>query len=136
MADEPLITLMGAEEVTADIAKWMDRLPDDIRGELQSFAAQLAGILSGKQPVLTGALAGSVELLPPEVDSFFGLALGREIVYAGWIEFGGSRGRPYVPDGRTVWPTVLEAESQYDRLVEAATQHSIDKFPWHQEPGS
>jgi hypothetical protein len=130
---EDIVAVVGVDQVTADIAKWVAQLPADIAHELSaSFEHQLAEVLTSKQPVDTGTLAGSVELLPPAVDTFFGLALGREVVYAGWIEFGGTRGRPYVPEGRTVWPTVVDSEGQYNRLVEEATERSIDKYPWHQ----
>lgn len=130
MAEEVVLT--GSAQAESDIAGWVSQLPDDIQKQVQTFGHTLVDILHGKQPYLTGTLAGSAELLPGEVDTFFGLSLGREVVYAGWIEFGGSRGREYVPEGRTVYPTAQEAEPQFDRLVEQATEVSINKYPWHQ----
>jgi hypothetical protein len=126
------VEVTGAEQAGADIAQWASQLPADISDDLRGFGNELVSILSSKQPHISGTLAGSAELVPSEVDTFFGLALGREVVYAGWVEFGGARGRDYVPQGRTVYPTAIVAEGQYDRLVEKATQDSINRFPWHQ----
>jgi hypothetical protein len=130
MADE--LEVVGAEQAMADIAQGVVQLPADIGKDLTSFGNQLVQTLASEQPFLTGRLAGSAELLPPEQDTFFGIALGLGVEYAGWIEFGGTRGRDYVPLGRTVYPTALLVEGQFDRKVEEATQRSIDSFPWHQ----
>jgi hypothetical protein len=131
MAEEVVIDTSAA---MTDLSTWIARLPDSITKELRPYAAQLQAILYSKQPFLTGRLAGSAEILPPTVDTFFSLSLGREVVYAGWIEFGGTRGREYVPDGRTLWPTIVETESQFEHYVERATNDSIVNFHWN-EPG-
>lgn len=126
-----IVEVIGAAQAEADIAKWASQLPAEVEQDISSFGHQLVGVLSSRQPYVSGTLAGSAELVPGEVDTFFGLALGREVVYAGWIEFGG-KGREYVPQGRTVYPTAVEAEGQFDRAVEQATTASIQKYPWHQ----
>jgi hypothetical protein len=131
MADE--VQVIGADQAAADLRHWVDQLPKDIAQTLTTYGHQLVETLYGRQPFVSGTLAGSAELLPPTVDTFFALALGREVVYAGWIEFGGSRGRPLVPEGRTVWPVALESESQFEHQVELGTGTSIEKYPWTQQ---
>lgn len=131
MADE--VKLYGVEAAQADIAKWSDQLQGVLVQQLQPFGHQMADILHGTEPVLTGRLAGSAELMPGNVDTFFGLALGRQVIYAGWVEFGGTRGRPYVPEGRTVWPVARANQPQFLRLVEEFTKQSIEHYSWTQE---
>jgi hypothetical protein len=133
MADE--VQVIGEAEATAAVAAWVDRLPADIEKSLSTFENQLRDRLSNAQPYISGTLAGSAEIEPPAVDALFGLVLGREVVYAGWVEFGGSRGRPYVAEGRTVYPTAQEGEQEFYAQVEKATGASIESYPWPQAGG-
>jgi hypothetical protein len=134
MAEE--ITVIGVEQARADLQRWMKNLPGDIAREMATFASQLRTTLADRVPYVTGTLSGSAEIVPGEVDTIFGLMLGREVAYAGWIEFGGSRGRDLVPQGRYVYPVAHEGEPEFDRLVEGATQVSIDHYPWSTPPGT
>lgn len=53
-----------------------------------------------------------------------------EVPYAGWVEFGGTRGRPYVPGGRFLVPTALAAESDLKGAGERAATDEIRGFRW------
>jgi hypothetical protein len=130
------ITVEGADQARADLLRWMKVLPADIASELAPFASQLRTTLAEAVPYITGTLSGSAEIVPGEVDAIFGLMLGREVVYAGWVEFGGSRGRDYVPLGRYVYPVAHEGEAEFDRRAEAATEQSIEHYPWSQPAGT
>jgi phage gpG-like protein len=77
-------------------------------------------------PKLTGALAGSVA---SSVDGDT-VNVTADVVYAGWIEFGGTRGRPYLPAGRYLTPTVAAAANQVGRMVTQQTSQTIGGFGW------
>ena len=60
-----------------------------------------------------------------------GIGMGNaEILYAGWIEFGGSRGRPHVPEGRYLYPTLQDHQAAFITATEQAITASIETFPW------
>lgn len=65
-------------------------------------------------PHRTGRLAGSVAVFP--------MSDGAEVrvgaPYAGWIEYGGSRGRRFVPEGRYVGPAAEGAEHEWATRAE------------------
>lgn len=67
----------------------------------------------GNLPRRSGRLAGSVRVDPtPD-----GASLVVAAPYAAWIEYGGSRGRPYVPEGRYVAPAADGAETDMARTA-------------------
>jgi hypothetical protein len=55
-----------------------------------------------------------------------GLAPGR----VGWLEFGGSRGRPHVAGGRWLVPTSEAKGDEFARLAKQKTDDEIRRFPW------
>jgi hypothetical protein len=58
------------------------------------------------------------------------VGIGDGIAYAGWIEFGGTRGRPYFPEGRYLFPTALEAEAEIVAAGEQAANKEIGAMRW------
>jgi len=50
--------------------------------------------------------------------------------YAGWIEFGGTRGRDYVDEGRWLFPYADDATRDVVDAMEDATQREIDQTSW------
>ena len=59
-----------------------------------------------------------------------GFGLGEGVPYAGWIEFGGSRGRPFVAQGRYLYPLGMEAERQFAEVGDEAASTLVSRFPW------
>lgn len=116
----------------AEIERWMVALPRDLSQDAEASA--LVEAVRARVPVLTGTLAGSVtEVTDGEVQGGFGIGMGEDVIYAGWIEFGGSRGRDYVPQGRYVYPTLVQQESRAQSIFEQATAVSIERFGWANE---
>ena len=58
------------------------------------------------------------------------LRMGRGVPYAGWIEFGGSRGRPMVKRGRYVYPTALDSQPMAVLAARYAADTGIRGFSW------
>jgi hypothetical protein len=134
MGDEVLVTV-GLDAAKADLAKWTTVLATALAKRSLSFAQSLAPNVTSKEPVLTGTLARSVKAVALPGTEGAGVELGEGVVYAGWIEFGGSRGRPFIPEGRTLWPTVKESESDYRSAIEDETERTIETFPWSKPSG-
>lgn len=60
-------------------------------------------------PRRTGRLASSIRPASTQRTGQVAYSSPTRVPYAGWIEFGGSRGRPYVSRGRYLFPAA-EAE--------------------------
>jgi hypothetical protein len=126
------VTLVGGAEAAADLGRWAAQVGPIVERESPSFAADVADRVQGEVPVLTGTLASSVEVI--EVHDGAGIAMGDGVPYAGWIEFGGSRGRPFIAEGRYLYPTALEAEAEFGELAAEAADDSVRRFAWSTPP--
>ena len=128
MPDGPTVKLIGQDEAARDLVRWGEQLGPLVERESRQLGDHVAGRVRGEVPVLTGTLAASVEVV--DVDDGWGVAIGEDLDYAGWIEFGGSRGRALVPEGRYLYPTALEAEDDYLRLAADIAEDSVGRFAW------
>jgi Bacteriophage HK97-gp10, putative tail-component len=102
----------------------------DVERETEQATAKPAGAIrtatAAAQPVLSGRLRSSVR-----VDSVRGghaVELGAGLAYAGWIEYGGSRGRPFVAGGRTLVPALESNEDAAVREVDRAVDKVTGKY--------
>lgn len=131
MAEE--VILVGVDAAQNDLARWVKQLGPQIETRSRQFAETLRGQVSSIEPVLTGRLAASVavEAIPDGA----GLSLGDDLDYAAWIEFGGSRGRPYIREGRTLYPTVAASQDEYVAALTDEVNKTISQFPWSKVPG-
>jgi len=128
VADDLSLEIVGANTLVPDLDRLGGRLAHDGTGAMRRVAAQLVPQVRSRMPVVTGALVRSVSVID---DADQGTVdVGASVVYAGWIEFGGSRGRPYLPGGRYLVPTVAAASGQVGRAVNQQSTSTIGGFPW------
>lgn len=123
------IEFKGLAEAHRDMARWAEQLGPAVVAEGQTLAETVASQVQSKVPVLTGTLAASVETVELEAAEF-GVAMGDGLDYAAWIEFGGSRGRELIPEGRYLYPTALDAEPQFQQLASDTAEDTVRRFPW------
>ena len=126
------VTVVGLDDAMRDFRKWADQLGPAVGQAARSFAGRVAGRVH--PPVLTGALAASVDIETIVGEDGIGLSVGDGLPYAGWIEFGGSRGRPYLPEGRYLYPAAAASEGEWHQLGEDVTEQTIGRFPWSIAP--
>jgi hypothetical protein len=126
--NESRVEIVGLDAATRDMVRWAEQLAPAVDKAGEPFAQRVAADVRGQVPYRTGALAGSVDL---SIDST-GLALemGAGLPYAGWIEYGGSRGRPYVPQGRYLYPTALAAQDEWNTIAADTASDTAERFPW------
>lgn len=128
---EEVVRLVGVNEAARDMTRWTEQLGPAVVAGAAPFAESLAARVAGKVPVLTGTLAGSVEVTDVTGDlPGIGVTIGEGVPYAGWIEFGGSRGRPLIPEGRYLYPTALEAEADFGQVASTTAEETAERFPW------
>lgn len=122
------VEVVGLTQAYNDMQRWGAQLGPAVEVTAEAISRRVASQTQAKVPVLTGTLAASVDITD-EPDGA-GVSIGEGLPYAGWIEFGGSRGRPLVPEGRYLYPTALAAEGDYARLAEEVADATVRSFPW------
>jgi len=132
MADAVEVQVIGADEALAQVEKFMRDLPDALQSHMSGISATQVEQLAGVVPYLTGALSESARAeRPDQSGELYALMLGGEDVpYAGWIEFGGSRGREFVPEGRYMEPTAVATQSATADAISRASQDIVNGYPW------
>ena len=122
------VEFVGEEAAMADLRDWADQVAAAVAKAAEPFARRVADIVAGKVPHLSGQLAGSVTSFTDDE----GASVGYDgtVPYAGWIEFGGTRGRPYVSEGRYIYPTALDAQDEFAEVAAQAADDSVEGFSW------
>jgi len=128
MAGGNRIEVKGLTEARRDMNAWATQVAPAVTQGSASFATNLAAKVAGKVPKVSGALAASVA--PSPAEGGIGVSIGSGLRYAGWIEFGGSRGRPLVPEGRYLAPTALAAQDEFTQVAEKAADDTARRYPW------
>jgi hypothetical protein len=125
------VELVGVAPAMRDIDRWADQLGPAVDREALAFGGQVAGRVTDRVPVLTGMLASSVDAVDLGGDEYgIGVTMGEGVPYAGWIEFGGSRGRPFIPEGRYLYPTAMAAEDDWRREASDIADATARSYPW------
>lgn len=131
MTEAAGVEIVGGAEAAADYVRWADGLAHDLSPAARGVAERVAAVVRAAQPRRSGALAATVEVVTDEADAeAVGVGLGEGLAYAGWIEFGGGRGRPYIDEGRTLYPSAAAATDDMVAALTAATDDSIGRFSW------
>lgn len=122
MADT--VEVKGVAELAAGSRRLAVKIDDEAQSRLGTVAGREATTVAGRVPHRSGRLASSVVAEGPL------LTMGAGVPYAGWIEYGGSRGRPYVAQGRYVYPTALADAHLATFAGEQAATDAISGFSW------
>lgn len=115
-----------------ELARGSLRLADNIdRAAQEAFgvvADRAAIMVRGRVPKRTGRLASSVHGQDTEHGAQVGMGDG--VPYAGWIEYGGGHGRPYIAAGRYLNPTAQDQEPTLVRSAETVARQEIGRMRW------
>lgn len=111
---------MDTSDLDALTSRLVARAPGVGADAARDAAEAVAGRARSRLPRRSGRLVSSVRVeADPENEAR--LLVGAP--YAGWIEYGGTRGRPYVPGGRYVGPSTEGAE----RIMAESGERGIEK---------
>ena len=128
MAEDTRVEVHGYEELADGSRALARKIAENAPRALQSAAGTAASAARGRIPRVSGRLASSVHTGASRDAAFVGFGDG--VPYAGWIEFGGSRGRPYVAEGRYLYPAAKDTEQQVIMAAERAAASEIGGFHW------
>jgi hypothetical protein len=123
------VQVVGFDELVSGSLQLVDRIDHTAGPAMEQSAQQAAARVRGSVPVLTGALAGSVVAGSTHEGTAY-MGMGEGLPYAGWIEYGGTRGRPYVDAGRYVYPAAHAVEPQLVAASSDNAKREIARFPW------
>ena len=131
MADAAVsVKVRGVDELEAALPRFGDEVMTGAAAAGRMAAEHTADLTRSRVPRRTGRLAGSVAVAARKGKRQRAL-IGRRIPpYAGWLEFGGTRGRPYMPGGRWLWPSAQSEEGLYVREATHETTKTIRGFRW------
>jgi phage gpG-like protein len=122
------VKFIGADAAMDDLRDWADQVAPAVAKAAEPFVQRVADMVRGRVPHLSGQLAGSVTSSTD--DEGAGVGYDGSVPYDAWIEFGGVRGRPHVPEGRYVYPTALDAQDEFAAIAADAAADSAGRFAW------
>jgi len=125
------VQIVGLDELLHDVPAFAHRV--QVAGDEAATTSARHGGDAARSivPRVSGALAGSIAVLPSAgVGEGAKATMGGGLAYGGWIEFGGSRGRPQVKRGRYFVPTQRRERGPFRDLAEHLTETEIERFPW------
>lgn len=115
------VVIDGLTETRRMLRELGDEGPRELRRGLAAGAQAIQPLVSGAYPHRTGTLAGSVKVTRGNEPS---IKVDPPEPYAGPVDFGGYPGnRPWIPDGRYLYPTVGQNE---DVVIDAASEAISD----------
>jgi hypothetical protein len=122
------VVMVGGPEAAESLRRYCDQLQPEVEKAAGPFGERLRDLVANQVPVLTGTLAGSVA---SDTDSD-GMWVGYDgsAPYDGWIEFGGSRGRDAVPEGRYLYPITQAAEPDWIEVGERTATDLVRETRW------
>jgi hypothetical protein len=127
------VRVVGFDELTSGSADLFRQIEKRADRELEQVARERASVVYSVVPRVTGRLAASITAEPFSGGSLVGIG-DTGTPYAGWIEFGGTRGRPYVPEGRYLYPIALEAGHTVEHDMTKSAKDEIRSFRWPTPP--
>lgn len=131
MAKRAEVIVKGGPELAAGSRRLFGKIEPAAIRRLRGVAERGVGAVRGRVPRRTGRLAGSVAAGETEHAATLTMGTGHPTsLYAGWIEFGGTRGRPFVARGRYLYPTALEQTPMVVLAARAAAEQEIRGFSW------
>lgn len=122
------VQVIGADAALTDMGRWAGELAGVVDKRAEPRVSTVADTVRARVPHLTGQLAGSVTV--DDTGDGVAVAIGDGVPYAGWIEYGGTRGRPYMSSGRYLWPTATDAADDFYDLAADAAADSVGDFRW------
>jgi Bacteriophage HK97-gp10, putative tail-component len=124
------VEIVGWDAAARDMNRYAAAVADAVDKAAVPLAGQAADRVRGAVPHHTGRLAGSVRVVT-DPDGV-AVTMGAGVPYAGWVEYGGTRGRAYDADGRYLWPTVEGFTDAYTTLAADTAERTAERFPWSQ----
>jgi hypothetical protein len=141
VAQEAEVKVHGFRELSRGSERLFGRVMGRSYGEFVRVAHTRAAMASARMPHRTGRMASAVRGRPGRrpsrnhlsgsADSLAAVgASASSVPYLGWMEFGGTRGRPYIKGGRYIYPVGLGADQELQVAALKTTTNEIRGYRW------
>jgi phage gpG-like protein len=118
----------GLSELARALRGFTPAVVRDLGPAGERVAQVAASAAAGTTPRVSGALAGSLTVERGQGDVIGAVGYGEP--YGGWVEYGGGRGRAYVPEGRYLGPASRGAASVLEDETAQAIRVTIGGYSW------
>lgn len=130
-----VVTIVGLRALARDLKRATDPRAGELLKYMQQAGRQAASPVAervrGDVPHLDGALAGTVRISSTRSGAAIRMGGISGVAYAGPVDFGGwPEGRPYIANGRYMFPAAQGLSSTVLRLYSDAIQTGLDHFSW------
>src|SRR5262245_14707093 len=122
------VRVIGEDAAFASMARNAERIQSGAETVARGTADRVLSSVAANVHVESGALRGSLTTLA--VERGHAVAYDGSAAYAGWIEFGGTRGRAYVTGGRWLFPMGTRAEGAFTSALVQDAKRQIASYPW------
>ena len=141
MAPAPLAQVVGLRALIKDLNKMTDpRAGDMIKAMARAGKSSMdpiAEAVRAAYPSVSGGLRGSVRSSGTRTGAAVRVGSKAKVPYAGPVDFGGYPGeRPYISDGRYLYPTAKTLLGAAVHAYEQAVGHVCESFPWSNSTSS
>ena len=144
MAQAPLAQVVGLKALIKDLSKMTDPRSGAMVKAMVAAGKQsmdpIANAVRSAYPSDSGNLRGSVRQSGTRTGAVVRVGSKAKVPYAGPVDFGGYPGdRPFIADGRYLYPTAKTLLSAAVHAYEQAIGHVCDSFAYSnptQNPGS
>lgn len=129
MAARGPVEVYGLDEFARGARELTGHIEHGATDALGPVADLVATLVRGRVPHDRGRLASTVAVRREGTRVAVQMG-GGAAPYAGWIDYGGTRGRPYVDRGRYLHPAAESAESRAEQASEDAAKSEIRSMRW------
>lgn len=127
------MTITGVAQLFSGSKALAGKIDTRANREFVTVARRRAVMIAARMPRRSGRMAAAVRGRQGRKGSQALASVGAwksSVPYLGWIEFGGTRGRPYVPGGRFIYPVGLEADGELKAAGVKTAINEIRGFRW------
>jgi len=126
------VTFRGLKEVGTAFRQVDRELPIELKLSFRAIVTKVIGHAQSRIPHITGRAAASLK--PRATQKGAAIAFGGTAApYYPWLDFGGRVGRnrsisrPFIKEGRYVYPTIRADREMIIKDVEDAVEHTAEK---------
>jgi len=127
---EAQVKVVGFDELVSGSLDLAERVVKSATDEFGHVAESRAAAARARVPHVTGRMAAAIVGQVVNERAHVGIPDRTQVPYAGWVEFGGTRGRPYYPQGRYIFPVGLSADAQLVVTGSAVARREIGETRW------
>jgi|SRR5215471_9210834 len=122
------VIVHGEDAAFAALRRNVEEIRAGAESIARSTADEVLSTVQAQVPVESGTMRGSLTTLV--VEGGASVAYDGSARYAGWVEFGGTRGRAYVGSGRWLFPTGQRAANAFVAALQMDASRQIANYPW------